>query len=285
MGLIRLVQESIYSPIFYNGLLVKPLSFSFKYFYSFALVLSIVLAAVISYALIPPASSFFQTVGPKILAYYPDELVITVSGGKASTNVEEPHFFPWPSELREADGTAPFENLLVINTIVPFSLEQFRSYRTAALLTQDSFIYAGDKGEIRIQPLAGVPDGKLDKRFVATVTERIAPFSKFVAPIIVIGAFLAGLALFSFELAYLLFGALLIWLLLRVKKVRVQYWKAYQIGMHAVTLGLLFQALMFAFGLNVRLPFLFTALMLVVAFVNVRPVPVGTPTVPAQPVP
>ena len=181
--------------------------------------------------------------------------------------------------LEDTELKADLENLLVIDTAAPFTLEGFHGYKTAVLLMKDNVAYYSDKGEIRIQPLKGIPDTTINKPTVAKLVGKIAPFLVFIGPLIAIGVFLIAMIALSFKLAYLLFGAFLIWGLMKIKKISGGYGKAYQIGIHAMTLSILLNVIIFLFVPNFRVPFFFTIVMLVVAFVNLRssqPVPTET---------
>lgn len=280
MELPRLVKNSIYSPEFYRDLLGRPLSFSIKYFYSLALILALIATVIISWNLIPLAQSFLAGIGPQVLDYYPEELVITIKNGEASTNVREPYFLKLPEGLTVNDskyvvenpeGETDLENFLVIDTATTFTVEGFRSYKTAVLLMKDSAAYYGDSGEIRIQPIKGFPDTTVNKSLISTFIGKVEPFLAFAAPLIVIGAFLMAMVVLSFKLVYLLLGAFLVWSIAGIRKIKMGYGKAYQLGIHAMTLGILLNALTYVFIPTFSVPFFFTIVMCAIAFMNLRP--------------
>ena len=253
--------------------------------------MAVALAVVFSFKIIPAAQPFLQSIGPQILNYYPDELVITIKNGQASTNVKEPYFLKMPEGLapkdlqykysfQDTELRTDLENLLVIDTAAPFTLEGFHGYKTAVLLMKDNAAYYSDNGEIRIQSLKGIPDATINKPTVAKLVGKIAPFLVFIGPLIAIGTFLIAMIALSFKLVYLLFGALLIWGLMKIKKINGGYKKAYQISIHAMTLSILLNVIIFLFVPDFRVPFFFTIVMLMGAFVNLRPSqPVPTETV------
>jgi hypothetical protein len=108
---------------------------------------------------------------------------------------------------------------------------------------------------------------------------KIAPFLVFIGPLIAIGTFLIAMIVLSFKLVYLLFGAFLIWGLMKIRKISGGYKKAYQIGIHAMTLPILLNVIIFLFVPTFKVPFFFTIVMLMAAFVNLRsgqPVPTET---------
>jgi len=271
MDLLAAMRKSIYSPEFYRDLLARPLSFSFKYFYSLALALSLVFTVWFSLSAIPFLQTLMRTLEPAILASYLDELVVTIQGGKASVNVAEPYPVPLPDELRALVGRANEslpENLFVINTKEPFTLEGFRGYDTAILLTEEAFVIR-DKDGIRVQELSQVPNVKIDKSSVVSVVGYLAPLLRWLIPVVVFAIFIGLLAFMSAKLVYLLFGALLVWVVGKIRHVKFGYAKAYQIGMHAITLSVLVGALSFL-GFP-KIPYLFTILFVVMAWLNLAP--------------
>ncbi len=267
---LKLVRDSVYSPEFYKGLPDKRFWFSFKYFYSLVLVLALIVTALISLSAVPETQSFLNRTSEKVLNYYPQELEITIQKGQASTNVTEPYFLKLPDEFKtnQPDQAANQpENLLVIDTTTPFSVEKFKDYKTLAMLTKDNLVFAKDR-EIRIYGLDRFPDMKISKAAVSNFVAKVRPFLKFAGPVVVLGLFLIYLIVFSSELFFLLFIALGIWIILKIRKMRVGYVKGYQIGLHAVTLGMLLEAFQFILGFNITIPFLFTILTLLVVVIN-----------------
>ena len=125
--LLHLIRASIHNPEFYKGLLSRKISWSFKYFFSFILILAVVSTAVFGWRAVPAVNSFLNNLAPTILEYYPDELEIVIKDGEASSNVAEPYVIKLPAELMSnAPESAPpnepldaendVENALVINT-------------------------------------------------------------------------------------------------------------------------------------------------------------------------
>ena len=273
MEFLQTIKESIYSPAFYSELKKERFSFSLKYFYLLAFVLGFCSTVVISYNLIPAVQSFLKSTAMEILNLYPNDLVITIKDGTVSTNVSEPYVLKMPEELHKSNNEPRFENLLVIDTGTPFTLEEFRAVKTALLLTKDSIVYSENGGKITIQSIQNFPNTVIDKPFIVNLVGKIEPFLKFVPPIIVAGTFLFFLASFSWRLIYLLLGAFLIWGIAKVKKAEIGYRKSYQIGLHAMTLGLFVDFLVSIASIPFHIPFFFTILMLATVFFNLEPAP------------
>lgn len=269
MNFFQKIYKSIYAPSFYQELLGRPFSFSLKYFYLLTLILVLFVTVVFSLSLIPNINAFLKEFGPKILEAYPQELVITIKNGKASINVPEPYTIKFPDILGGNEDKIS-KNLLIINTKTPFSLQEFRSYDTTALLTENELVFHGDKGDIRIQPLDQVPDTEITKSFIESLIKAVEPFMKYAAPLFAVMMFVGFFIFYHVNLLYLLFAALLIWIMAKIKKFPIGYKKSYQISIHAMTLPLILYTLAFAFVPQALYTYVFTVLLLIVAWVNVR---------------
>lgn len=272
MRLWYLIRKSIYSPEFYRSILDKPFSFSLKYFYSLVLVFALVLTAVLSFNFIPYFSSLLGDVAPAILESFPEGLVITITDGIASTNMEEPILIPVPEKLSQAVRRPDFEfkNLMVIDTRNPFQTEQFDAYGTLVLFTRDSLAFKEREGDLRIQRFSETTDVQIDKNSISFLAARVDALQRWIVPIVVFGTFVMLMGVYSFSLMYLFLGAVFIWLIGKIKKTELSYKKAYQVGIHAVTLSVFVSSITILFP-AVRVPFLFTVIMLFVVWFNLMP--------------
>ncbi|MEK7507906.1 MAG: DUF1189 family protein [Patescibacteria group bacterium] len=274
--LIDIIRASIYAPDFYKALLSKPLSWSIKYFFSFALVLAVIYTAVTGWRAVPAVNSFLNNLAPTILKYYPDKLEVVIKDGEAVSNVPEPYIIKLPKELidywgKAEDQASVPESFLVIDTRTRLiDWKEFLDYETVALLSKDAVVFMDKNGGVRIQPLTGVPNTTINKKEIASILNRIEPFIKFAAPILVFVIFLGAYSVLVFNLVYLFIAALLIWLIAtKFRGVNIGYKKAYQIGLHAMTSALLLEAF-FKIFLGVRVPYVFTIITLIAVWINLE---------------
>lgn len=275
------IRDSIYNPKFYHELLKRPMGFSLKYFFLFILIVAILTTAVVSSQIIPLINRGVGTAAEQVLAQYPDELVITIKNGQASTNVAEPYAIKMPQEWLKAytsqsspEASWEPENLVVIDTSAvasSFSLDALKARKTATLLTKDALVVAKNPNELSVLPLKAIPDASVSKPMLTDLREKIRPWLKFLGPVVafvlLVVIFIGGMS----QLAYLLIAALLIWALTAIMKIKTGYTKAYQIGLHAITLPMIAGLLFDAIAHRPRAPFLFTILMLIVVGINLKP--------------
>ena len=279
MELFRNIRSSIYGPAYYASLAEKPFSYSMKYFLSLAVLLTVILSAVLLFSIVPNVHSFLATTSTKVLDYYPNELQITISHGKVSTNVAEPYFLKFPAEFMTKGAASSVssslpENLLVIDTKDQFTIDEFRNDRTLLLLTGDSFAYVRDqnKQDIDIQTLGQNFSMVFNKGVVASFVQKIGSYFWIIyaATIILVpvGIFI-GMAV---RFVYLFLFALLAWAFLRMKKINGGYKKAYQLGLHLMTAPLIIGVFCSIFIPAENIPFLFTAIALVMMVINLKSV-------------
>lgn len=267
------VKNSIYGPEFYDELQSKPISFSFKYFYALASILAVIGTAQFSFQVIPGLTTFLSGLGTEIVNSYPSELVLIIKDGQASSNVAEPYFIKTPESMRKENYRnfpAP-DNSVVIDTKNQFTEESFAQHNTFAVLTKTSLAFRKDNEGIEIYSLNEMPDLTINSASVASFVGKIQPFVKFTWPFFVLASFAGFLLSISVELIYLLFAALLIWLVAKIKKFPLGYKKSYQAGLHIITFPLLFGVASSLLNIHVPIPFFETILLVVVALINFEP--------------
>lgn len=278
MEFFKNLKNSIYSPNFYQELLAKPFSYSFKYFVLLALIISLLVSIIFLFMLIPGLKIFFDNAGGKMLSYYPADLKINIKNGQVSTNVSEPYFVKMPNEIKPENSNVKvnnkdmlnYENLLVIDTQNNFTVDQFTSYKTFALLTNDSVIAYDKNGNITISKIEKTVNFVLDKQAIEDFINKVKPFIKFIYPIVAIFIFIASMFVIMLQMAYLLFGALFVWLAAKIKGVKIGYKKSYQLALHLITILIVARVISMISGINNITPFLFTFLLFMLALINIK---------------
>lgn len=264
---LKQIKLNIYSPKFYKEILSYKISYSLKYFFVLITILSLIVTIIFSFKLIPEINYFLKSFTFGILNYYPKDLVINISQGKIETNVQTPYFISWPKEFEK-----PFldiNNFLVIDTDNQFSLEKFKEYKTLILLTRRNIIYLANN-EIIIKEINPSINLVIDQNLISLLVSKINFFKKFLGPIVAIFIFLGFLIIHTLKLIYLFIPALFIMIILNVFKIKLNYLKCYQIGIHAMTLPLLLSTLLSIFNFKSELLFAFTTLLLIVVIINFK---------------
>lgn len=266
MNIFKEIGNSIYNPAYYKSIAEKPLSYSLKYFFFFALIVALVFSVFYSFVFMPKIQSFLDFAANKLINYYPSELVVTVKDGQASANVDQPYFLKAPQALKAEENSKDFENMLVVDTQNQFDMQAFTSYKTLALLNKDTIALLDENGAVKIQTLKDVPDVVINKSAIEGLFGKIKPLFRFVYPLAALGLFLAGYAGVILKFIYLIFGALLVWAVSSVKKNSLGYKKSYRVGLHLVT-GPIILALLLGFA-HYNFAFLFSLLLILSAAFN-----------------
>lgn len=280
---IEHIQKSIYSPEYYRELLTRPASYSWKYYWSFTMLLAVFMTIASTIPLVPLVNNTLNDLSKNIIAYYPDELEVHIEKGVVSTNVSEPYYLAMPTILRENIATATeLQYLGVIDTHTQVTVEQFKAYKAGFWISKEYLIAADGNGGIRISKFGPQMTHTINESSVQSLMDSLQPFFKFVAPILVLVIFVAMLMSFVLNLLYLLFGAFLVWLMSKLMKQNFTYGTAYRLCLHATTLplivGLAFSLLPISGG---SIPFFSTILLLIVVYMNFY----KNPTANVAPVP
>lgn len=276
MQIFSNIKNSIYSPEYYKEVLQKPMSYSVKYFFKFILILAFVLAVVYSFIFIPRLKAFVDNFGIEAVNVFPGDLKVEIKNGQAFSDSIQPYFIKVPQGFESKEDQPKFDNFIVIDTNNNFDLEKFNSYNTFAILNKDSITYFQNK-KITVQPLKDVPNFVADKQSLANLINQVTPFARFIYPIIPVGLFLGNFVAFIFYLLYMIFGALIIWLVLKIKNIKTTYKKSYQLGLHLLTPAIIINTVLGFLG--VVFPFLFTIIIIIFTIINIKkfPEPVVTP--------
>jgi hypothetical protein len=267
MDFLKKIKRSVYSPKYYQELLDQPLSYSIKYFLTFAFIFGVLLVVGFSLFSFPKINKTLNDAVRKAANNYPQELAVTVKSGNVSTNVSEPFHIKTAVLVDENDvDLNDHENLVTIDTKSEASADSLMKYDTSLLITKNYIVYQKSNGQIVTQSLEKVSDVVIDKAFLIQFVDKYSPYLKLLLPLMAIGLFIFIIFFVAFQFCYLFLAALLIWLIAHIKKVEMSYGKSYQLGLHLMTLPLLIIS-PFSF---INFPFAFTLLLIILAFINIR---------------
>jgi len=266
MKIFTRIKKSIYDPQFYFELNEKPLSFSLKYIFSFAVVFGLLIMVQFALLTLPQFKASLDQAGPWIMDNYPEELKTTLINGELTTNVDEPYFISdlgVPDDLWKEKNMP--SNMIVIDTQIGADVQYLKEYDTLILVTKTHVLYQDERGKITAQSFEKLPDGTISKESVGKFVEEYSPYIYVLIPLAFLGLFLFSFLYVTYNLAYLLFASLLIMLVAKLLKKQLGYAKSYQFGIHLLTLPILF-----TWFVPVGFPLMFTILLLVLAVLNLK---------------
>lgn len=275
--------KSFTSPKYYTEIIRAKFSFSLKFFFFYFFLYSLIATAYLLPKVYLPADKAVKKLPDRVLEIYPAELTIKIKDGQVSSNVQEPYSIPFPTNLFPPDSllsdiyfdvgdtSRPLKNLsglslLTIDTKA--KITDIQKYNTLALLTQDSISIAGDQGDIRTYPLREVKDLTINKLLVFSIVQAIAPYLKFVIPILAFLIFLALAIFFPLGIMlYLLFISLVSLLIGKIMQLSLSYGKYYQISLHTSVIWITLEGILFLFNLKIPTPFFWMLILLIITTV------------------
>ena len=264
------LKRSAFDPNYYPDILKVPFSFSWKYLYMLSFFA--VLVGVIMWA-IPTAIGLMTTMPASIQEFkkearnaYPPELEVQIVDGKLSTNVEEPYFIdPVPAEDLKTEKQE-YEHFITIDTMA--AVDDYTDYGSLVLVTEDAVVYPdNNRAGYRVMDLGQFnEDILLNQKVYNDIFTKVSPFIDmipgFLVGLIIVsllfGPIVGGLFVTLGHMMYLLLASLITWIVAKMFKVNIGYPKAYQLGMHGVTLPIIITT---AVGMFLQdIPYLFSAI-------------------------
>lgn len=265
---IELIQKSIYSPEYYRDILIRPASYAWKYYASLAMLLAVLMTIVTTVPLVPKIHSFLKELPEKVISYYPQDLKITIAKGEVTTNVQEPYFVDFPGNNTKLATASEILRIATIDTKSEVTLDQFNVYNSVFWLSHNSIV-ALDSAKALHTVVLGDLNATIDVAHIRSALTKIEPYFIFITPLVVLLVFVGMIVSFLAMIVYLLFDALLVYLLGKIMKEHWSYAQSYHLSLHAVTLPLLLSSVFYLLPIpGIQLPFLSTALVLVIVYLN-----------------
>lgn len=278
--------KSIYGPAFYTEARSGSLKKAFGYFFKLALLAALLLTVILGVRIGPALSRILSPDGiTQVVNVFPADLQIMVKKGQVSSNMKEPYAVPFPPDLKTAyrNSSALPENIFVLDTGAPATVDSFDRSKTLILLTKEYMITQKNNGrELSIQRLSSFPDMTLDRQSIAGWLAQVQPFFKFVIPFLLVSAF--AVLFISNSIGYLLIVLILsfiAWLVFKLRKSVFRYAELYKLGLYATTLAIAADVIFSLIGLHLSW-YIDCILILLAIFVNIRSVPTPAPAPTVQ---
>ncbi|MCX7589846.1 MAG: DUF1189 domain-containing protein [Patescibacteria group bacterium] len=272
MTFIQNIKSSIYNPYFYQ-IELKNINFnySFKYFLKLIFLISFILTIIFSYEVLPKFNSELKNIiiNLNFFNFYPKDLIIQISNGELKINQPTPYFIKLP-DVPNQEQQLDLNYLLVIDSDNEVSLEKFKNYKTLVLLTKRQMAYYDNSQKIIIQNYDFVKSFVINYEIINSFKKIVNILLKLAIPFIVIVLFIGFLLFNFFKVVYLLFFSFIILLILKILKYQVNYKKAYQIGLHSITLPVLFFSFLRVLKLSLNLNFVFSLITIVIILINFK---------------
>ena len=199
---------------------------------------------------------------------YPAGLEVTIKDGKLTTNTNQPVLIKIPASTNAKDKESK-ENMVAILPNEKAEVSVLKKYDTYIALTSEGLV--ADKGngaEIRI-----LSYGKTSQTFtkdssielVSSLLGKIKIF--FAIAIVPIGIFIVFFTIVA-HLIWLFLVALIIWIIFKLKKLKISYAQSYKIGMYAIVPLVMLEMLAIPFKFSGKL--FTTIVILALVFIVTR---------------
>ena len=272
---IHVLKNTFTKPSYYKEILKAPFSFSFKFFIFYFFLFAIISTIFVSINFLSKTQSYIRNLPAMLIEAYPEELELKIKNGEVSTNVKE----PFKITVKEVEKVfeenkdnvlgakeKDVENILVIDT--SGTMEDFEKYNTAVFITKKNIMYISDKGKYEIFPLSEVGDVTINRSMVEMVVGNLAPLLNFVFPGLVLFVFIGTFVFIPIgKMTYLLFFALVLWIIAKLMKYVLSFGKAYQMGLHLIVITTTLFGLLSLFKVNITFPFFQTIILSILSIV------------------
>lgn len=278
MSFFKQVVASIGDRSFYRGLKTGTTRDAVKYFAKLLVVVAVFISL---FPIFGGLGLYFwnkdqvENARTQIIQAFPEELELRVKNGVVTSNVPEPYAIPLPVEWRmEQKGgeDRQVENLAVIDTTKSIDTADFAVYRTAMIIGRDEIGFASpDDRKIQIHRIDDWDVDVLATRdsFGAFVDRSFQALRGVGVVFLVLSPLFIFFGLFVWNLLYLVFGAVIIWLAAKLHHTPLTYGESYRYGLHLMTLPVLLSCPIT--GLF-KIPFVFTIVLFATAYWNLKPV-------------
>jgi hypothetical protein len=286
---LQKIKNNILNREYYEEVLTKPLSSSFRYYVKMSLWLTLIYTAFISIAFLPGFIDISRGLISDMVQSYPVDLKVHLRNGEASINLPEPLIIPLSANEKDifkyAKKMGALENLMVIDTRSKFDLNEFGNYRSVFVLKKDSIAGLGSDGEVKVSSIKVSSTGVIISGLeIKDIGDKLQKAILVFAPFAVLVIYLLGVLYFIMTLGYLLVIALFTWLLFYTANRKVEFKQAFAVSLHACTFALVVNFFIFILypSLSINFPFVvtFTLLIIYLNLIKKNKIAIIVPAVP-----
>lgn len=259
---------------------------AFRYLFACVALFSILFA----FSAIPIAFFLVKLAG-QLPSYYPQDLVLALSNGKATSNIN-PYIVPMDPKPGQKQPANQLKNFVTINTDKKFTLEDFRASDSAIYIASDYFgAFKNnsamrnniENGTVQVQSYNGLNVTLSRPTIQAFVTSalELQPVLFIFLPIAFFIGALIGITVGTLVIA--LISAALVLLYAKMRSITITYKTAYATALFAATFALAIRIFFLLAGIT---PFIFFYTFLIAIMVIImleRAQAQKNPGTPAQP--
>jgi hypothetical protein len=252
----HILKNSVASPEYYQDLITHHLSYSAKFYITFAVMTSLFLGLVTTFKTAPAMQNTISEFLNNAKDVFPSDVELVIKDGTFELNQPQPYIIPLPDDLKKILAKdVDMTNLIVIDKAG--TIEDMQNYKTLALMNEKNLII-NDPRSIQVYPLSNFPEGTLDQQAFNSFVDGLWPLAR-VLPILGFFALFLRYVVYLLVLTptYILFVALVYKIIGAIMNLDLEYKRYYQIGLHTVTVPVLIETLSVTLGLNIAIPLWF----------------------------
>ena len=256
--------NSLFKPAYYQNITVFSFWFSVRYLFVLVFITIFLQAAAICIVLLPQVSqfpAFIDAFKTRLHLIYPDDLVIHIEDGVLSLNKKTPYYIDIP----ELQDNNTYNHLITFDTAS--SPAEYPSFHTIILITQNEVVYPqqlDQNNEYHSAPFQ--PDERpftVEKDSYDQFIKQFEPFLNWIAGhgflILAGGLMLIPLVTAvigtAWHMLYLLVLSVFLLIIAQLFSVKKDYWQMYQMGLHGLTVPIVFSLILGIAGLSFPLVF------------------------------
>lgn len=258
-----------YDPSFYVEVRTKTLGSGAKTLYLWGVIgIALWTLFITIVTIIPFALSDFPE---KIVAAYPDDLVVMVANGHLSINQPLPYYVK--NTLFETTPESPVEYLAIFDGGNTLSGDAHDN-STLALIKETYAITGSGNGQSRVTSFSSIEGTTTaQKSDIIAMVDKVRPYFKSVvlggaAFMVIFGTLFGALMWVGLHMVYLLIPAVLIMFFTMTRTSPLSFKESYMIALHAsIPVAIVFFLL--AFAGFAKIPFVYTVLVVAIAVINI----------------
>lgn len=258
-------KNSISNPNYYNDILKAKFSFSFKYLLVCSFLFSLASTGIFIYKVGPVVNEWVDKAPSIIVNAYPQDLVFHTQGGEWYINKQEPYVIPFPKFVTEAQRKEAGLPQNMITFYKEGTIEDVTRLNTMFLVNRKNILAINENGGVDSSPLGELPNTRITRQSLEQSVAQIVPV---IERIVAIAGIFVLVFLFFWNfiglLLYLLWLGFLLWIMGMIFSRKVTYEKAYQFGIHTITIPLIFKLLLSFVAFGFPLPFWFTVVSVII---------------------
>lgn len=250
-------RRSLIDVDYYKDLLKVKTDFSLKYFFSLAILATLLTTVRVAIPTVPKVQNVINNLLDEFSIIYPKDLVITVQNGMWEINKPEPFVIESPSFFSTDEDDFP-DNLVVFDHRGTINyLDDFDAFM---VVNDVNLIVVSSQNKVEAYPLDTLPDGDITKANVDQLINNVRSLTAYVPFIIVLFVLIGSFFYFlAFRLLYLLIVALVLLAMGNVMRMRESFKTYYRIALHTITLPLTVELAFILLGVDPNFAYWFLA--------------------------